>query len=534
VGGRPFGRNNANVVVGVVRSVTAKHSEGMARVLVVGDGTRDMGALGEPECRRIIAALDLAQRLGVPLEWFPVSSGAKIAMDSGTENLDWTAAVLRRIIEFTQQGGEINIVVDGTNVGAQSYWNAEATMLMHTRGCLIMTPRGSMLLTGKRALDYSGGVSAEDNLGIGGFERVMGPNGQAQYHASDLRDACRILMRYYDHTHVTPGEHYPRRRSTTDPRDRDVAVEKYLGPEPFAKVGDLWTDEGNPGRHKPFDIRALMRAVSDQDALPLERWPAMRDGEMAVTWDTHLGGLPVCMIGIESKPLPRLGWAPADGPTTWSGGTLFPIASKKVARAINSASNNRPVVVLANLSGFDGSPESMRLLQLEYGAEIGRAVVNFRGPLVFCVVARYHGGAYVVFSKRLNPNLCSLAVAGSYASVIGGPAAAAVVFPAEARSLALRDPRVVELDKRMKSSGDPKIRREHQEVLARVLAEKTHEVAQEFDRVHSVQRALSVGSLDAILQPSTLRPALIETVEAEMRKAVVVAKLPPTMAPKAD
>jgi hypothetical protein len=33
------------------------------------------------------------------------------------------------------------------------------------------------------------------------------------------------------------------------------------------------------------------------------------------------------------------------------------------------------VVVLANLSGFDGSPESMRELQLEYGAEIGRATV---------------------------------------------------------------------------------------------------------------------------------------------------------------
>ncbi len=36
-----------------------------------------------------------------------------------------------------------------------------------------------MVLTGKQALDFSGGVSAEDNLGIGGYERVMGPNGQA-------------------------------------------------------------------------------------------------------------------------------------------------------------------------------------------------------------------------------------------------------------------------------------------------------------------------------------------------------------------
>jgi hypothetical protein len=34
-------------------------------------------------------------------------------------------------------------------------------------------------------------------------------------------------------------------------------------------------------------------------------------------------------------------------------------------------------VVLANLSGFDGSPESLRNIQLENGAEIGRAIVDF-------------------------------------------------------------------------------------------------------------------------------------------------------------
>src|SRR4029450_8655472 len=109
-----------------------------------------------------------------------------------------------------------------------------------------------------------------------------------------------------------------------------------------------------------------------------------------------------------------------DGPDHWTAGTLFPRSSKKLARTITSASGNRPVVLLANLSGFDGSPESMRELQLEYGAEIGRSVVNFRGPIVFCVVSRYHGGAYVVFSKRLNDAMEVAAVEGSYASGIGG------------------------------------------------------------------------------------------------------------------
>ena len=431
---REPGSNKASIIVGVIKNITAKYPEGMTRVMILGDPTRGMCPLAEPECSRIIAALDMAEDMGVPVEWFAVSAGAKIAMDSGTENLDWTASVLRRLIEFTQAGGEVNVIVYGINVGAQSYWNAEATMLMHTRGILIMTPQGAMVLTGKQALDYSGGVSAEDNLGIGGYDRIMGPNGQAQYWAADLEDACSILLRHYDHSYRVNGEQFPRKVESTDPADRDVTEYAYgQGGDGFATIGEVFSDAHNPGRKRPFDMRNVMRAVVDQDRDPLERWSAMRDAEIGVVWDAHLGGRPVCLIGIESRPLPRTGLVPADGPDQWTAGTLFPGSSRKVARAINSASGNRPVVVLANLSGFDGSPESMREWQLEYGAEIGRAVVNFKGPIVFCVVSRYHGGAFVVFSKALNENLQVAALEGAYASVIGGAPAAAVVFARDVR-----------------------------------------------------------------------------------------------------
>ena len=208
---RPRGNNKSNIIVGVIRNFTATYPEGMTRVVLLGDPSRDLGALAESECRRILAALDLAEEMGVPLEWFALSAGAKISMESGVENMDWIARVLRRLIEFTQAGGEVNLVVNGINVGAQPYWNAEATMLMHTRGILIMTPKAAMVLTGKRALDYSGSVSAEDNEGIGGYDRIMGLNGQAQYWARDIDQACHILLRHYDHTYLAPGERFPRR-----------------------------------------------------------------------------------------------------------------------------------------------------------------------------------------------------------------------------------------------------------------------------------------------------------------------------------
>ncbi len=450
---RPAGLNKAAIMLGIVTTPTDLHPDGVTRVVMSGDPTKALGAVSEAECSRIIAALDLAEQLGVPVEWYALSAGARIAMNSGTENMDWVARALKRIVEFTQAGGEINIVVAGINVGAQPYWNAEATMLMHTKGILVMTPDSAMVLTGKQSLDFSGGVSAEDNFGIGGYDRVMGPNGQAQYWAPDLKGARDVLMAHYEYSYVAAGESGPRRGESADPIDRDVTLAAHeIADSDFHTLGDVFSVTTNPDRKKAFDIRTVMRALADQDHPTLERWADMADAETAVVFDARLGGQPVCLVGIESRNVPRRGFPPTDGPDTYTAGTLFPRSSKKVARAINAASGNRPLVVLANLSGFDGSPESMRKLQLEYGAEIGRAIVNFAGPIVFCVVSRYHGGAFVVFSKALNPRMTVLAVEGSFASVIGGAPAAAVVFAGDVNKRTAADPRVRELQTRLNAA----------------------------------------------------------------------------------
>ncbi|WP_327035524.1 carboxyl transferase domain-containing protein [Micromonospora ureilytica] len=517
---RPKGRNSAAIVAGVVTTPTERYPQGVTRVVLLGDPTKSLGALSEPECRRVIAALDLAERMQVPLEWWALSAGARISMTSGTENMDWVAAALKRIVEFTQAGGEINIVVAGINVGAQPYWNAEATMLMHTKGILVMTPDSAMVLTGKQSLDFSGGVSAEDNFGIGGYDRVMGPNGQAQYWAPNLTAARDVVMAHYDHTYVAPGEDAPRRAVTTDPADRDISTFPHdVADSTFATVGEIFSVETNPDRKKPFDIRTVMRALSDQDHPVLERWAGMADADTAVVQDVHLGGIPVCLLGIESRSVPRHGFPPTDGPDTYTAGTLFPRSSKKAARAINAASGNRPLVVLANLSGFDGSPESMRKLQLEYGAEIGRAIVNFRGPIVFCVISRYHGGAFVVFSKALNPNMTVLALEGSFASVLGGAPAAAVVFSADVNARTAADPRVRDLEARTAATAGTEraaLTAELDELRSSVRAEKLSEVAAEFDRVHNIHRAVEVGSVDAVIRAAELRPRIIEAIETRL------------------
>jgi acetyl-CoA carboxylase carboxyltransferase component len=330
-------------------------------------------------------------------------------------------------------------------------------------------------------------------------------------------------MAHYEHTYVVPGEEHPRRSATTDPTDRDVSSYPHVEPgSDFSTVGEIFSVESNPDRKKAFDIRTVMRALADQDHVPLERWAGTADAETTVVFDAHLGGYPVCLIGIESKPVPRRGFPPTDGPDVYTAGTLFPRSSKKAARAINAASGNRPLVVLANLSGFDGSPDSMRNLQLEYGAEIGRAIVNFDGPIVFTVISRYHGGAFVVFSKALNPRMTVLALEGSFASVIGGAPAAAVVFAGEVQKRTAADPRVRTLEQAAAEASTAERGRlvvELAQVRASVRAEKLGEVAAEFDGVHDIHRAVAVGSVDAVISAPRLRPVIIGVIERELGDA---------------
>jgi len=141
---------------------------------------------------------------------------------------------------------------------------------------------------------------------------------------------------------------------------------------------------------------------------------------------------------------------------------------------------------------------------------------------VFCVVSRYHGGAFVVFSKALNPGLTVLAVEGSFASVIGGAPAAAVVFAGEVDSRTASDPRVVELDAALSGAeGAARVAllTELAQLRASVRSQKLGEVAAEFDGIHSIERAVKVGSVDAVISARELRPRLVASVEEGLARA---------------
>src|SRR5699024_11222463 len=130
------------------------------------------------------------------------------------------------------------------------------------------------------------------------------------------------------------------------------------------------------------------------------------------------------------------------------------------------------------------------------------------------------GGALVVCDNVMNPNMTVLAVEGSFASVLGGAPAAAVVFSGEVNKRTATDPRVADLQARVsETSGAERaeLNAHLAEIQASVRAEQLGEVAAEFDGVHSMLRAVEVGSVDAIISAAEMRPRRSEEHTSELQ-----------------
>jgi hypothetical protein len=103
--------------------------------------------------------------------------------------------------------------------------------------------------------------------------------------------------------------------------------------------------------------------------------------------------------------------------------------------------------------------------------------------------------------------------------VIGGAPAAGVVFAREVEREAGADERLTELDRRLvtaEGAARQRLRAERAALWAEVLAHKRGEFAERFDRVHSIERAVQMGSVRSIIKASQMRPFLIQAVQRGM------------------
>ncbi len=132
------------------------------------------------------------------------------------------------------------------------------------------------------------------------------------------------------------------------------------------------------------------------------------------------------------------------------------------------------------------------------------------------------------------------AVEGSYASVIGGAPAAAVVFAGEVNKRTAADPRVTDLEARIAKAAAAGAEGEAARLAAELAAirpgvrsDKLGEVAAEFDAAHSVERAHRMGSVHRIVPSAELRPYLVDAVRRGMRPSAPAGSTVSSQAPLA-
>ena len=233
----------------------------------------------------------------------------------------------------------------------------------------------------------------------------MGPNGQAQYFARDIGEACQILLpalrahlRGARRALPAPGgDHRP-----VGPRRAAPPLRAPRGRHGFATVGDvLLRRRSNPGRKKPFDIRtrdAGGRRPGPPAPRALVRHARRRDGGGLGRAPRRLPGVPA-RHRVAAAAAPRL--PPGDGPEQWTGGHALPAVLQE-GRPGHQRGERQPAgggagqpLRLRRLAGVDAPAGSSSTAPRSAARSSTSADRSSSAS-----ISRYHGGAFVVFSER--------------------------------------------------------------------------------------------------------------------------------------
>lgn len=525
---RPAGLNEAGVVIGL-QTLDLNVGTPVKYLLVLGDITHtSKGSITAQECARINAAIRYASREKIPINWFSASFGVEIQKDRGVESLDASSSTTREIIYHCHHKGlQINLIIDETNIGAQSYWDALAAISHETSGLLIMTKRGSMALTGPNAL-VSALHSTAHSLDIpsisreiyphglqtlSGYEHVHGINSDSMVGVKDIEEACDILVRHLYFSYLGPEETIVSTRPSVNTNN------KMEGDSLVLKEIQKFQQGFKPNRE------VILEALMDEGSpFPLQLWKdskgirgqGFRKGDLAqecttLVYEMLIGGIPTMVIFSPIGPL-----TPADADI--------------IARAIFKANHRMPVLIIGSLTGFTCDPLSMQNRQLAAGASIAKAIVDHSGPILIVNMGNLVGGTFVVFSKQLNPNLRIIAMEGSRVQVIGGKGAAKVVFHSKIVKIANEDPRVKQISDKIhkaKKLSEEKRTALHNSLLLmrrKVIEELENKEGVDFDTIHNVQRAVKVGSIDEIITLKNWRKMVVRYIRG-MRESFLNTKI---------
>ena len=451
------GAPSAGVVTGLA-TIAGRRS-----MIVANDATVKAGACFPMTIKKILRAQEIAERNHLPMVYLVDSSGVFLPMqDEVFPDADDFGRIFRNNAVLSAKGIPQIAAIMGNCVAGGAY----LPVLCDT---VLMTEGSGLYLAGPALVKAAIGqdVSHED---LGGARMHAAISGTIDYREPD-DDSC--LDRIRKLVGLLPP----------DPRDDRGEV---IPPE---RPADHLYDIVKTDPSAQYDVRDLLAALVDGGSFDEYR---SEFGQSLVCGFATLGGI---AIGIVANQ--RLRIKPAKGGPLQFGGVIYADSADKAARFVLECNQSRvPLLFLQDVNGFDVGRDAERSGIIRSGAKLVNAVSNSVVPKITLLVGHSFGaGHYALCGRAFDPRFL-FAWPGARYAVMGGSQAARTML----------DINLATLKRQGKAVDDAE------------MAAMTSELSARYDRETDIRYAAARGWVDAILDPSETREALILAFDVATRR----------------
>lgn len=348
------------------------------------------GTLGRAEGDKILALMDLAMDMKVPIIALLDSGGARI--QEGVVALTQYGRIFHKTCAASGVVPQISLIL-GPCAGGAVYSPALTDFIIMTR------ESSHMFVTGPEVVKAVTGesVSFEE---LGGAELHNFQSGVAHYLADSETDALeytRALLTYLPSNCEEKPPKYayePTAQELTDAQELDALV-------PISS-------------RQPYDMVEVIRNLVDyNEFVEVQEMFAQN----IVVGFACIGGDPVGIVA--NQPL-------------FDAGTLDVDASEKASRFVRFCDAfGIPLVTLVDVPGYRPGTEQEQAGIIRRGAKMIFAYANATVPMVTVVLRKAYGGAYIVMgSKSLGADI-NFAWPGAEIAVMGADGAVSIVYRRE-------------------------------------------------------------------------------------------------------
>merc|ERR550532_3516129 len=265
---------------------------------------------------------------------------------------------------------------------------------------VIQVDNSAIILTGYSALNKLLGREVyTSNTQLGGTQ-IMHNNGVTHATVPNDVEGVRKILRWLSYIPKRKGASLPISPQFCDPIDRPV---EYC-PTQNQVYDPRWLFEGQIDEKDDYLSGFFDRGSFDEI---MAGW-----AKTVVTGRARLGGIPVAVIGVETRTVEVT--LPADPANPESeakiisqpGQVWFPDSAHKTAQAIFDFNREElPLIIFANWRGFSGGMKDMYEEVIKFGAQIVDALHNYDQPIIIYIppFAELRGGSWVVIDPSINP-----------------------------------------------------------------------------------------------------------------------------------